>query len=97
MSIPLRIIERPHSAGYSGVIRHASFRPELAPGDMWREPSLDAAGREAWMIVLPGGYVWCTTDKGWTVNGTAPAVTVYPSINVHGYWHGWITDGQLVG
>jgi hypothetical protein len=32
----------------------------------------------------------------WTVAGEAPFLTVTPSINVLGVWHGFITNGQLV-
>jgi hypothetical protein len=60
---------------------------------------------------------WRTTDRAsapphemWQVTGTAPALTVSPSIDVEcwivrdgetardgSYWHGWIRDGELVG
>lgn len=32
----------------------------------------------------------------WTVTGEAPNITVTPSINVIGIWHGWIRNGELV-
>lgn len=40
--------------------------------------------------------------KGWTRTGTAPKITVRPSIEcrggpgMKGYYHGWLTDGFLV-
>ena len=32
----------------------------------------------------------------WNVTGTPPEITVTPSINVIGYWHGWIRNGELL-
>ena len=32
---------------------------------------------------------------GWTVTGEAPNITVSPSINIIGLWHGWLTNGVL--
>src|ERR1019366_7910654 len=32
---------------------------------------------------------------GWTVTGEAPNITVTPSINLVGIWHGWLKDGIL--
>ena len=99
MGTPLRIIESPKGGAWDA----------LQPGDMWRDPGQDAHGREAWMILLPsaapdGKYnqglnLWCTVtqDEGklWTVTGTPPNITVKPSINVVGDWHGWITNGEM--
>lgn len=55
-------------------------------------------------VVLPGeGGIHCLhtspssrPDDGWTVTGELPNVTVSPSIDVRGRWHGWIRDGMLV-
>ncbi len=33
--------------------------------------------------------------QGWTVSGTPPNITVSPSINVIGYYHGWIRNGEI--
>lgn len=98
------------------------------PGDIWRYPSGDEAGRECWWIVLPrhpdmgtpghpGEISWRTTDRAsdpphlmWEVIGVAPLLTVTPSIDVlrfvqgpdgkhvreGSYWHGFITNGELV-
>ena len=97
------------------------------PGMMWRYPDGDIDGEECWWIILPahpeigtpghpGELSWRTTQVAgdgnrWTVTGTAPLLTVTPSIDVvrfvrgadgahvrdGSYWHGFITDGQLVG
>lgn len=100
MSIPLRIIESPYDDDdWDG----------LQVGDMWHWPQYDIEGRECWLIVLPaisatiGRNIWKTTeaaDRGqgamWDVTGEPPNITVSPSINVVGDWHGWIRNGELV-
>ncbi len=70
----------PDGAGYSVVICRQT----------------DAAGN-AWPIV------WHTRqtadepgDPRWQVTGDPPIITVHPSINVPGIWHGYIRDGELV-
>jgi hypothetical protein len=73
---------------------------------MWRCRNplhLIMVGRSpCWIIRLPGtAYVWHTNGKStrtgqlWAVWGEAPALTVHPSVNVEGHWHGWITNGEL--
>jgi len=32
---------------------------------------------------------------GWTVTGSLPLITVSPSINAEGCYHGWIQNGQI--
>jgi Family of unknown function (DUF6527) len=107
--IPLRIVGEPPQG-------------DREPGLMWRYPAGDEAGRECWWIILPNtrndraGISWRTTDRAslpphemWDVTGTAPALTVHPSIDVEywrpvdgqmvrdgSYWHGWIRNGELV-
>ena len=72
---------------------------DTVEGDMWRTPDRDHAGREAWFIRLPNDVFWCTTDRPegteqmWDVSGEPPNITVSPSINAIGSWHGFITDG----
>jgi hypothetical protein len=69
-------------------------------GDVWRAPHLDLDGREAYVVVLPGGRFWYTTQKAggefWGVEGDPEHMTVTPSINVAGVWHGWIRNGEFV-
>lgn len=58
------------------------------------------------VVVLPTGDLHClhsptTRDgrpgpSGWSVQGELPQVTVQPSINSLGRWHGWVRDGVLV-
>lgn len=62
------------------------------------------AGVRPMAVVLPGeGGIHCLHTSpssapadGWTVTGDLPNVTVHPSIDVHGRWHGWLRDGVLV-
>lgn len=63
------------------------------------------SGREPLMVVLPSGDWWmldgmaCSDGKthgdGWKVAGTPPRITVKPSINLVGRWHGFLQDGVL--
>ena len=54
------------------------------------------------IIVLPNGD-WFNPDSrysdrggpGWTVIGKPPCITVSPSINCVGRWHGWLQNGVL--
>lgn len=32
---------------------------------------------------------------GWRVTGELPNITIHPSVDVEGYYHGWITDGVI--
>lgn len=74
-------------------------------GAMWRWPDGDDDGRECWEVQLPGGGgLWWTTLRAssdgrtwrtWDVTGTPPKITVHPSINVPGRWHGFITEGRF--
>lgn len=41
---------------------------------------------------IKGGQV---QDHGWTVTGEAPNITVSPSINAVGRYHGWLQNGVL--
>lgn len=52
-------------------------------------------------VVLPSGDWFCPDQKvsrgdhGWTVTGEPPTITVAPSINDVGRYHGWLRDGEL--
>ncbi|HEY3315254.1 MAG TPA: hypothetical protein VGL40_08290 [Bacillota bacterium] len=53
------------------------------------------------MVVLPNGCKWIIDSpwrgdpgsSGWTVTGEAPNITVMPSINFVGSYHGWLQNG----
>lgn len=47
-------------------------------------------------------WPWCVDTKqsddphgGWAVTGEPPNITVSPSINAIGAYHGWLTDGVI--
>ena len=68
------------------------------PGAMWW--GVDGDGKRIWMVALPGGAVFTSehiaTDGGrWAVSGEPPNITVSPSINVEGIYHGFIRDGVI--
>lgn len=114
--IPLRIVETPGRMisatplpaedNLAAIDAGPEYGAQLKAGDMWREPDLDSAEHgECWAIVLPNRTVWYTTVSAqdgsyWTVTGTAPKLTVHPSIDdrdPNRPWHGWIRNGELVG
>lgn len=86
---------------------HGSFGRAAPPGAMIRATWYDAYAEipgESWLVSLPDGGEWITTQRAsggghWDVTGTAPNLTVSPSIwhNSPKGWHGWIRDGHLVG
>jgi hypothetical protein len=80
---------------------HAYHR-KPTPGAMfdtfWR-PELRKEDGLAISVVCPDGAVWCIDDEAtsgghWTRTGTAPKLTVQPSIQTPDY-HGHLTDGVL--
>ena len=64
-----------------------------------------AARRAPLVVMLPGGVEWCVDTlainesgphgEGWDVSGDPPNITVNPSINFGGVYHGWIRDGVI--
>jgi uncharacterized protein DUF6527 len=67
----------------------------------WYDEHADQPG-ESWLVALPDGGDWITTQNAsgggcWAVAGTPPRITVSPSIwhNQPAGWHGWIRDGNL--
>lgn len=84
-----------------------SFGRCAPPGAMIRAPWYDEYAQRpgaSWLISLPDGGDWITTQKAsngggyWEVTGTPPLITVSPSIwhNAPDGWHGWIRSGELV-
>ena len=68
------------------------------PGAMWFE---EIKGRRVWVVVLPCRDLFYqdqqTSDgrNAWTCTGEPPNVTVNPSINYVGLYHGWLRNGEL--
>jgi hypothetical protein len=80
------------------------------PGAMvkadWRD--VPESRPPSYIVFLPNGAYWCTNDRAsgpdgtigpyWDVTGTAPDITVSPSIDDRDParpWHGWIRSGML--
>lgn len=64
--------------------------------------------RPPYIVYLPPGLAFCVDAKyrggswgdnhgreGWTVEGELPAITVSPSVNLVGIYHGWLRDGAI--
>lgn len=54
------------------------------------------------VVMLPGTGTFCIDSMasgnhphGWTVTGDAPNVTLTPSVNAVGVYHGWIQNGVI--
>ena len=56
------------------------------------------------LVVLPSRVLWCVDSMcvnssnrygRWLVIGKAPNISVYPSINVEGHYHGFLTNGMI--
>lgn len=84
-----------------------AFGAVAPPGTMIRADWFDEFSRhpdhiESWLISLPDGGEWITSQEAtgggyWTVTGTPPDITANPSIwhNSPKGWHGWIRNGEL--
>jgi len=65
----------------------------------------DNAGRKPLVVLLPGKLYFLVDgqsfdDKrghydGWTVTGVPPKITVHPSINMVGRYHGFLKSGVI--
>ena len=83
----------------------AAGTPRPEHGYLSRQYFAAHAGRRAaLMVVLPNHHAICLDacatghfddGDGWTVTGDAPNVTVSPSINWIGSYHGWLQGGVL--
>lgn len=57
------------------------------------------------LVIIPGPMMFCVDTMawsngifygdGWTVTGEAPNITMHPSINIGGTYHGWLQNGIL--
>lgn len=103
----LRLIEPPP---FEGPFAPGDCWYATRDGESWcefpggRRPILLAAEhRDArpMIVVLPDGRPWCLhspasgSEAGWSVAGELPNVTVHPSIDRRGSWHGWLVEGEL--
>jgi hypothetical protein len=104
-----RIVALPDGTEFA---MHGSFGLCAPPGAMVRASWYDDFAQkefqpgeleESWLISLPDGGEWITTQKAtdgghWIVTGTPPVITASPSIfhNAPSGWHGFVRDGELV-
>lgn len=66
-------------------------------------PEFKASGRDYLIFIkVPGSdFGWCIdylyggSAHGWSVTGTFPDISINPSINHEGIYHGWVQSGEL--
>jgi hypothetical protein len=82
----------------------ADWFPDKGPNGEWSGPD-----GKVWCVMMPGGmefivYAHSSTKgpdgknvKGgkWSVQGTPPNISVQPSIDITGYYHGYISAGTI--
>ena len=54
-----------------------------------------AGGRVDWCVDGPPWIGGKPTGDGWDVSGEPPLITVSPSVNIHGCYHGFIQNGVI--
>lgn len=88
---------QPHDVWY--FVRHTAKAAHLS--DFYFENN---AHRLPLVVMLPNRVLFCVDSKcinngirsgGWSVSGTAPNITVSPSINVGGAYHGFLRNGII--
>lgn len=106
MSWPVRMVPAPVTSDDYAALR-AGDAFECAPADrpLFQNIAPEHAGKRAVLVKLPCGTlfnIYGTTwsqgragPSGWSVSGTAPSVTLSPSVNIGGGWHGYIRDGVI--
>lgn len=64
---------------------------QLAPGAMWMDED------KGLCVMLPGKRIWYPDrpDRTWKREGTLPNITVTPSVNAVGVYHGFLQNGVL--
>jgi hypothetical protein len=87
-----------------GATWHADWFPDEGPNGRWTGPD-----GKVWCVMLPGGWEWVIYSHSrsdgpdgkrvdgpkWNVQGTIPQITVTPSINCVGHYHGFVTGGVI--
>lgn len=86
------------------------FRRHTAPHKVSDYYKQHNSHRPLLFVWLPGRTLFCVDSKcwktdvaggkieyygGWAVTGDAPNITVHPSINVGGSYHGWLQNGVI--
>lgn len=87
------------------------FAPWLLsePAESWapRYLALPEPRRAPLVVITPDGRWWCLDQReydhtrggwhgeGWAMSGEPPLITMSPSINMVGSYHGWLQNGVL--
>lgn len=104
MSWPCRMVKGP-----GRNVGDMWFAPEMVEQGHYHGYALSNEYKRDWQgkrypiwVVLPSGTHFCidsqVTDdggRGWSVTGEAPNITVTPSINAVGIYHGFLVNGVL--
>jgi hypothetical protein len=98
MSEPIRcfLVEPDPDGGYRRADDHSQIRgtqSEFGAGACWKDGELVK-------VILPKTGLFCPQRKSadgqpWECTGEVPNITVKPSVDDPGVWHGWITDGVI--
>lgn len=109
MPIPCRMVD-PLGPKQPGDMWYTPAMLEGERADYYRQFVLSAEYLRDWAgkrlplwVCLPNGDHFCVDSQvsgaqdkhGWAVTGEPPAITVSPSINCVGRWHGWLQNGVL--
>lgn len=81
-----------------GATWHADWFPDTGPNGPWSGPD-----GKVWCVMLPGGMEWIIYSYAsgpdprhkWNVQGALLDITVTPSINCVGYYHGFVSRGVI--
>jgi len=84
------------------ILKHLDvFGDKLSP----RYLAMPEPRRLPYVVCLPGGVDFCVDFRawrdgvsygdGWTLTGPLERLTLSPSVNIGGAYHGWIRDGVI--
>jgi hypothetical protein len=111
MSWPCRLVNGPTEDGpnekmqpgdmwFTPQMVEKGFRDGYVLSDEYKRDWQDK--RSPIWVVLPSGDWFCVDSRascgdgsGWAVTGEAPNITVSPSINLIGIYHGFLQNGVL--
>lgn len=87
-----KMVEADPSDPHADYVLNHILSPEYKRDHYGKRPPI--------FVVLPSGDWFCPDQKtssgsDWTVTGEPPQITVSPSINAIGSFHGWLRDGVL--